>query len=144
MRSPAKRVRVEQALRVVAFVALAAWIANAARPPHARRDAANTAALREALPQWTRAERVDSVRVQLDTVPDKATVAWLASLRDAGVRVSWAAPDVPEMALETYPANDPAGGSIVLTSAPPALHHVLSDALGPMDTIPRTSGPTSS
>jgi hypothetical protein len=78
---------------------------------------------------------VDSVQVHLDTVPDAASAAWLAALRGAGVGVSWTGPSIEAVALETYPAADPAGGVFVLTSAPALVARVLSDALGPIDTV---------
>src|SRR5262245_43828251 len=116
MRSPADRVRLERVLRVVAILALAGWVANALRPA-ARRDVASEASLPQALARWTRSERVDSVHVELDTVPDAAHTAWLAALRGAGVGVSWAGPRIPALALETFAAAEPVGGTIVLGSA---------------------------
>ena len=115
MRSPADRARLERALRIVALVALAGWIAIAARPSMTRRDAARGASLAEALRRWTRGPGVDSVHVQLDSVPDAPSLAWLAALRRAGVGVSWGGA-IPALAVETYPSNDPAGGVVVLTS----------------------------
>jgi hypothetical protein len=131
MRSRADRLRVERALRIVAIVALAGWIANAARPSLSRRDSVRGATLAGALRRWTLDARVDSAHVQLDTVPDAPSLAWLAALRGAGVGVSWAG-RIPALAVETYPSNDPAGGVVVLTSGSPA--RVIGDALGPVDT----------
>jgi hypothetical protein len=122
----------ERILRAVAILALAGWVALMLRPSPSGRQVANESTLRDALTRWTRSGRVDSVHVQLDTVPDATNIAWLAALRGAAVRVSWAASEIPAVALETYPAADPAGGTIVLASAP----GVLSDDLGPLDTVP--------
>jgi hypothetical protein len=132
MRSHADRLRIERVLRVVALATLLGWIVNAIRPRSDHLDVVRGASLAEALPRWTRAQ-LDSVQVQLDTVPDAAGVAWLAALRGAGVGVSWSGNTIPDVALETYAAVDPAGGVFVLTSAPAAA--VLSDALGPVDTL---------
>lgn len=136
MRSPADRVRLERVLRVVAILALAGWVANALRPATRRRDVVSEASLPQALERWTRSERVDSVHVELDTVPDAAHTAWLAALRGAGLGVSWAGPGIPALALETYTAAEPAGATIALASAP----GVLSDELGPLDTLRAKGG----
>ena len=126
----------ERVLRLVAVLALAGWVATVLRPSGSRTELATESALQRALMRWTRSDRVDSVRVQLDTVPDATSIAWLAALRGAGVRVSWFARDIPAVALEIYPAAEPAGGTIVLASAGEST--VLSDELGPLDTL----GPT--
>lgn len=132
-----RRATLELGLRVVALVAVAAWIANAARPAVTRRDAVRGASLAAALPRWTMGEgaRVDSVRVQLDTVPEAVNRAWLAALRGAGVGVSWWGPDIPDVALETYPPSDPAGGTVAIIGSRQAGPRILSDALGPVDTV---------
>ncbi len=145
MRLPADRQRVERVLRVVALASLALWILNAARPRMggSRRDVATDRSVIEALPRWTRAASLDSVHVQLDTVLDATSLAWLAALRGAGARVSWGGPwggaSISDVALETYPAADPAGGVFVLTSASPRTTRFLADDLGPFDTL---AGPT--
>jgi hypothetical protein len=144
MRSPADRLRLERVLRVVAILALAGWVANALRPTARRHDVASEGSLPQALARWTRSERVDSVHVELDTVPDAAHTAWLAALRGAGVGVSWAGPGIPALALEAYAAAEPAGGTIVLASAPARVSSILSDELGPLDTLRSKGAPTAS
>ena len=134
--SAVRRVRLERMLRIVAILALVGWVALALRPAPSGRDAATTSTLRQALGRWTRSVHVDSVRVELDSVPDATSLAWLAALRGARVGVSWAAPGIPAVALEIFPAAEPAGGTIVLASAPARAGNVLSDDLGPLDTLP--------
>ncbi|HEU4996380.1 MAG TPA: hypothetical protein VFT29_16295 [Gemmatimonadaceae bacterium] len=124
----------ELALRIAAFVALAGWIANAARPAVSRRETVRGASLTAALPRWTHG-RVDSVRVQLDTVPDPASLAWLAALRGAGVGVTWSGATISDVALETYVPTDPTGGVVALVASREAEPRVVSDALGPVDTL---------
>ncbi|MEK7403255.1 MAG: hypothetical protein AABZ80_12940 [Gemmatimonadota bacterium] len=141
MPSRVDRWRAERALRLVAFASLMAWIANAARPALARVDVATDSSLNEALPRWTRAANVDSVHAQLDTVPDAAGIAWLGALARGGVGMSWSGPGIPAMALEAFPSAEPAGGVTVLAGAPAASVRVVSDALGPLDTL--VGGPTS-
>src|SRR5436190_19439676 len=113
MPSRADRLRIERALRVVAFVALAAWIANALRPSFTRRDAARGTQLPAALERWTTTSGADSVHVALDTVPDRTSLAWLAAIRRAGVGLTWTGSGIPDLAVETYRAADPAGGMFV-------------------------------
>jgi hypothetical protein len=135
MLSRAERPRAERALRLVAWAALIAWIANAARPALTHVDVATDATLAGALPRWSRDATVDSVHAQLDTVPGPVASAWLAALGRAGVGVSWSGPRIPATALEVHPAVDPAGGVLVHTSAPSATTRIVSDALGPLDTL---------
>ena len=139
MPSRADSAKLELALRVVALAALVAWMANALRPPVARSETVSEASLREALPRWTRASGVDRVHVLLDTVPDATRSAWLDALRRGGTAVSWSGSGIPDAALETYPATDPAGGVFILTSAPASLDRVLSDALGPIGTVAKSN-----
>src|SRR6185295_2184102 len=136
------RSRVELALRITALIALAAWIALAARPSANRREDVRSEALPTALPRWTRGADadVDSVHVQLDTVPDASTLAWLRALRGAGVGVAWSAPSVRDVAIETYAAADPSGGVFVLASMQPRETRIVSDALGPIDTLGTAAG----
>ena len=128
--------RLERILRIVAILALAAWVATLLRPSASKREVATEASLQQALTHWTRSDRVDSVHVQLDTVPDPTSIAWLTALRGAGVHVSWAASAIPAIGVETYPVPEPAGGTIVLASAPPGAPSILSDELGPLATLP--------
>jgi hypothetical protein len=141
MRSLADRVRVERILRVVGIASLVAWILLAARPRTGAVDVVPGASLPEALPRWTVA-RVDSVHVRLDTVADARSTAWLAALRGAGVGVSWSGA-LSDLAVEAYRSADPEGAVYVLTSAPSASdRRVLSDALGPIDTLIASRSPS--
>jgi hypothetical protein len=138
MRSRDSRLRAEGVLRITGLVALALWIANAARPRVSPREDVRGGQLAAALPRLTRTA-VDSVHVELDSVPDAATSAWLAAFRGAGVGVSWTARAIPPIAVETYAAADPSRATLVLASAP-ALS-VVSDELGPVDTLPASARP---
>lgn len=133
MRSPADRLRLERALRLLGLVALAAWILLALRPRAGRSERADVRGLAQALERWTRSDPIVSASVALDTVPDAAHAAWLAALRDAGVPVHWSGAREP-LAVESYAAADPAGGVAVL-AAPAGAPSILRDALGPIDTL---------
>lgn len=139
MRSRDNRLRAERVLRIVALAALALWIANAAQPRVSSREDVRGGQLAAALPRLTRTA-VDSVFVELDSVPDAATSAWLAALRGAGVGVSWTAREIPAVAVEAFSAADPSRATLVLASAPAV--SVLSDELGPVDTLAGSPVPT--
>jgi len=141
MPSRAEFAKLELVLRTVALAALVAWIANALRPSLAHTETASEESLRESLPRWSRSAALDRAHVRLDTVPDATTTAWLAALPRAGTAVSWSAGDIPDVGIETYSATDPAGGVFILTSAPASRDRVLSDALGPIDTLATSSAP---
>ena len=128
------RRRVEVVLRTVAAAAVVAWIVNAAVPRADGVVSVRGDELGDALPSWTRDASVGAVHVRLDTTPDAVTAAWLAAIRGAGTRLSWESDALVPVALETYPAADPAGGTIVLASVA-STTSILSDALGPLDTL---------
>jgi hypothetical protein len=135
MRSPAEQIRIERVLRVTGLVALAAWIANAARPALTHVDVASDASLRSSLVKWTRTSGADSVHIQLDTVPSGATRDWMAALRATGVGVSWSSGGISSVALEASAAGEPSGGVVVRSSSPASEVRVLGDALGTIDTL---------
>ncbi|MEX2179604.1 MAG: hypothetical protein WD801_12890 [Gemmatimonadaceae bacterium] len=129
------RARVERALRILGLAALALWIVNAARPRAGRVESATVRSLPDVLPRWTLSHRVAGVHVRMDTASDAPATAWLAALRRAGVAVSWTGATIGTVAIETYPAVDPAGGVFVLANAPHASKRVVSDAFGAIDTL---------
>ena len=134
MRSPADRLRLERALRVIGLAALVAWILVALRPAWGRTERASGGAIASSLERWTRSDAIASAAVTFDTVPDATHIAWLGALERAGVPVHWSGAREP-LAVEGFPAADPAGGQVVLMSAGGARRRVLSDALGPIDTV---------
>src|SRR5688572_6457190 len=119
-------------LRGVALGALALWIVLALLPRLDAPEVVRGAALADALPRLTASPAVEAVVARLEAVPSARERDWLAALRDAGVSVHWTG-DIAPMALETYPAADPAGGTFVLVSAPP--RSSVGDSLGAIDTL---------
>src|SRR5688500_18690852 len=119
-------------LRGGALGALALWIVLALLPRLDAPEVVRGAALAEALPRLTASPAVEAVVSRLEAVPTARVRDWLAALRDAGVSVQWTG-DIPPLALETYPAADPAGGTLVLVSAPP--RSAVGDSLGAIDTL---------
>src|SRR5689334_13771612 len=115
MRSPADRLGLERALRLVGIAAVVAWILVALRPSSGRTERATGATLSTSLERWTRSAAIASAAVRFDTVPDAAHLEWLAALQRAGVPVHWSGA-LDALAVESYAAADPAGGQVVLMS----------------------------
>ena len=133
------RSRVERLLRIGGLAAIAAWILNAAFPRAAGPVLVHVSELGDALPRWTR-EGAREAHVRIDTVPDAATSHWLAALRRAGMRITWAG-DIPPSAMEVFRSAAPSGEVVVLASTT-ARSAVVADELGPIDTL-RAAGAVS-
>jgi hypothetical protein len=129
------RTRVERILRVVAALALIGWVLNALRPEPARRAIAAGQQLAAALDRWTRADPARTLHVRLDTVPDAAHSAWLAALRAAGAHVSWSSSAIPATAVTAFRSPSPSGDVVVMSATTGDGDPVLSDDLGPIDTL---------
>ena len=127
--------RLERVLRVVGLAALSLWMVNAAWPRNEGGAVLRGDALASALPRLTAQERVSGVHVLLDTVPEARTADWLAALRHAGVQISWSGASGSAMAIETFRSPDPSGAIGLIAAAPSRERPILSDALGPIDTI---------
>ena len=134
------RRRMEVVLRIIGVAAVVGWIVNAIVPRAEGVMSVRADELGDALLRWTRDASAQNVHVRFDTIPDAASSAWLAALRGAGTRVSWEGDALLPIAVETYPATSPAGGTVVLASAGDSVS-VLRDALGPLDTL-RATGAT--
>lgn len=143
MRSLAERIRLERVLRAVGLIALVLWIVNAAWPRHDGSTVLRGDALDDALPRLTVQEPVNALHVLLDTVPDAPNAAWLAALRGAGVAVSWSGAAGSAMAIETFRSADPAGAIVLIAATPSTARSIVSDALGPIDTIAVAGAPAS-
>ncbi|MGQ0643219.1 MAG: DUF4159 domain-containing protein [Gemmatimonadaceae bacterium] len=85
--------------------------------------------------RWTRTDPAQMLHVRLDTVPDATHSAWLAALRGTGARVSWSASDIPVTAVAAFRSPEPSGDVVVLSTALGDGDRVLSDDLGPIDTL---------
>jgi hypothetical protein len=106
------------------------WILNALLPRGGSPISVGGDKLFDALPGLTLAEQPVSAR--LEHAPSARERDWLAAIREAGTTVQWSGELAP-VAIETYPAADPAGGAFMLVSAPGQAS--VADALGPIDTI---------
>ncbi|MGH7636478.1 MAG: hypothetical protein ACREOK_02405 [Gemmatimonadaceae bacterium] len=117
-------------LRGIAITALILWIVNALVPRSGSPTLVRGDALSDELPRLT--SSATGIAARLDHVPGARERDWLAALRDAGVVVQWTG-DLAPVALETYPAADPSGGTFVLVSAP--ARSAVGDSLGAIDTL---------
>lgn len=127
--------RIERILRAIAALALAVWVLNALRPAPSRVAIADGAQLAATIKRWTTAEIAPTLHVRLDTVPDAVHAAWLAALRAAGARVSWSSSSIPVTAVAAFRSPEPSGDVVVLSTALGDGAPVLSDDLGPIDTL---------
>jgi hypothetical protein len=124
--------RAEPLLRGIALAALAAWIALALVPRATGSIGHPVSGLTEELPRMTRQRAPTGVHVQVDSMPDDATLAWLAALRRAGTPVTWGG-DVPPMAFEAFRSSAPRADVVVFATGGDSV--ILGDALGVLDTL---------
>jgi hypothetical protein len=137
------RVRIEQVLRGIVIVALAAMLWQSL---HERSDSGGRAVNargigRATLSNWSSfAKAPGGIHVQLDSVPSKIERAWLGALAGAGSSVTWSG-DLPALMIDAQPVASPAGGTRVLVAAPSGSSVVMSDEVGTIDTLrPRDAG----
>ena len=140
MRSPADartRRLLELALRVAALALLAWQLARELSPvpaPRARTATARSSELRQRLFAFTVAPNLARLHVEVDTLPDRASRAWLAALARTGVRVSWSGRATP-LAVAAEPSGEPAGGTRLLVAAPRGTAVRIGDAAGIVDSV---------
>ena len=127
--------RIERILRAIAALALAGWVLNALRPAPSKVAITDGTQLAAAIERWTKADIAPTLHVRLDTVPDAVHSAWLAALRGAGARVSWSSSRIPVTAVAAFRSPEPSGDVVVLSSVLGDGSPVLSDDLGPIDTL---------
>jgi len=74
------------------------------------------------------------IHVQLDSVPNERDRAWLGALSGAGTRVTWSG-DITAVMIDAQPVASPTGGTRVLAASPRSGSIVISDDVGPIDTV---------
>jgi hypothetical protein len=138
MRSHAEmRVRVEQVLRGIVIVVLAAMLWQSL---HARVDSGGRAVSargigRATLANWSSfAKAPGKIHLQLDSVPSSIERAWLGAIAGAGSSVTWSG-DLPALMIDAQPVASPAGGTKLLVAAPSGSPVVMSDEVGVIDTL---------
>jgi hypothetical protein len=88
-----------------------------------------------ALATWSKmAKAPGRIHVHLDSTPSPIERAWLSALAGAGSSVMWSG-DVAPVMIDAQPVASPAGGTRVLVAAPAASSVVVSDDVGPIDTV---------
>jgi hypothetical protein len=131
------RVRLEHALRGVVIVALAVMLWQSLRQQsdsggqfvNARGVGGG------ALAMWsTMAKAPGRIQLQLDSTPSPIERAWLGALAGAGSSVMWSGDLAPVM-IDAQPIASPTGGTKVLVAAPGGSSVVVSDDVGPIDTV---------
>lgn len=132
---------VEWALRIalVTVLALALWRSIRAARPGAGSVATRASTLGEAFRRVTASPRAGELDVNVDETVPAMERAWLAALRNAGVRVSWRG-HVPAMALSVERAREPAGRVHVRVVADSGDAVVLRDSVGVIDSIRAATG----
>jgi hypothetical protein len=137
MRSRAElRRAIEWALRaaLVAGLALALW--RSLHVPAARAVArhATVRQLDATLRDATLSPSVSQVDVVVDSLPDRASRAWLSALRGAGVSVRWNGTPRP-LAVEAARTREPESRLRVAVAADSGSAIVLADSAGVLDTL---------
>ena len=135
------RALIETVLRAVSLGILAwmLWLSL----DHGRKEsvvASGTAGLSSAVRDWTRSGIApDNISVSLDSVPSERQRDWLAALRASGSRVSWSG-ELQAMGIEVDPIVSPSRGYNIRVSAPSEKPVVISDDVGPIDTVRAAAG----
>jgi hypothetical protein len=131
------RVRIEQVLRGIVIVVLAAVLWQSL---HEQRDSGGRTLGargigRAALADWSSLPNAAGrIHVQLDSVPSNIERAWLGALAGAGTSVTWSG-DLPSVMIDAQPVASPIGGTKLLVAAPSGSSVVMSDEVGVIDTL---------
>lgn len=132
------RVRLEGVLRGIVIAALVVMFWQSLRgQSNSVSQAVNArgAGVGGALAKWSAmAKAPGRIHVQLDSVPSPRDRAWLGALAGAGSSVTWSG-DVPPVMIDAEPIASPTGGTRILVAAPNGSSVVMSDGIGPIDTV---------
>ena len=136
MRLPADRRALEWGLRLAAFAALA-WLIHGALTVrrHGGRAAVDIADWGRVRSGWAWHPPADTLEADLRAAPSPAGRDWLAALRRSGVVIAWSDSEIVPAAVEVEARRDPAGGVVARVSGPAGVRVVLTDGLGPLDTL---------
>jgi len=128
------RIRLEHAARVVVIASLVAMLWQWLRPPSGADDSLVRArGVGTALAKWS-ASPPGRIQLQLDSTPTPVQRAWLGALKGAGASITWSG-DIAPLMLEARPIASPAGGTRLLVAARSGTAVVVSDDVGPIDTV---------
>lgn len=140
-RSPAGRVALELALRLVALAALVLVLVRVLRPAAADGgERAAGAAVPAALARWSADPAVVKAHLSFASMPSSRERDWVRALRGAGLALGYDTPALSPVALAVEAVADPARPLRVLVAAPADSHVVVRDGLGLLDTIGASVG----
>ncbi len=91
--------------------------------------------LAAALAGWSADAAPTHIHVDLDSTLSPGLRDWLVALGRTGSRVTWDGEGPPSLALDAEPLPDPRGRVALRIAAPPGDPVVISDALGPVDSV---------
>lgn len=131
------RVRTEQVLRgiVIAALAVMLWASLHERANAGARTVSARGIGRGALAEWSALANAPArIHVKLDSIPSRIERAWLSALAGAGSSVTWSGDLAPVM-IDAQPVSSPTGGTKVLVAAPAGSSVLVSDEIGPIDTL---------
>ena len=130
------RVRLEQALRGIVIVVLAVMLwQSLLQQTDSGGQTVSGRGIGGALAKWSALPKAPGrIHVQLDSAPSPIEQAWLGALAGAGSSVTWSGDLAPVM-IDAQPVASPAGGTRVLVAAPHGSPVVVSDDVGPIDTV---------
>jgi hypothetical protein len=136
MPSPAERSRLELGLRLLSLAVMAWLIAGTfvTRKPTGG-QVVQEAGLERTLEAWSIHPRSDTLGIEFHTAPSRLVRDWARALRRSGSAVVWADSGVAPAMLEIEPLEDPSGGATVRITAPRKTPIVVSDSLGPLDSL---------
>lgn len=136
------RIGLERVFRAIALIALAALLWESVRDQtNPRRELVRARGAEEAqLSKWTRtAAAPASISLGLDSVPSPRQRAWLGALAAAGTDVDWRG-DLSPLMMGATPVTAPAGGTRLTVAAPSGSSIVVTDEIGPIDTVKVENG----
>ena len=137
MRLLAERPRViaEHVARAIAFVALAALLWRALRPPAADGVEVAGASIERDLVRWTTTAPAE-VHVRLDAAPDSRVRDWLRALSRSGTRTHWSSVrPLRPAAIAAEPTVEPDGGTRVRLASAAGEPVSIADAAGLIDSL---------
>jgi hypothetical protein len=131
------RVRLEHVLRgiVIAVLAVMLWQSLRQQSNSSGQLVSARGVGGGTLATWsTMAKAPDRIRVLLESTPSPIERAWLGALAGAGSSVIWSGDLAPVM-IDAQPVASPTGGTKILVAAPNGSSLVVSDDVGPIDTV---------
>ena len=136
------RLRVEQILRgvVIAALTLLLWQSLRGSQDLSVSSATTRGINRASLEGWTTAPDPPArLHLNLDKVPVAYERAWLRALNATGSALTWSGEILP-LAIEAQRIAAPTGGTKLSLAAPAASDVIISDDVGPIDTLHLQNG----